>query len=71
MKYKMQKRLKNKLKKIKEKEKTVKKENKTNKQITITATYNSPCLHHRGIPYQVIAINDQQIGHTSLIPLSP
>ena len=39
-------------------------------QNTKTATtYNSPCLHHRC--YQAIALNDQQVGPTSLALLSP
>ena len=61
-----------------------KKQNKTNKQTnkqsnkptttkhTKTATtYSSLCLHHRWRCYQVIALNDQQVGPTSLALLSP
>ena len=60
------------------------KQNKTNKQKnkqshkptttkhTKTATrYSSPCLHHRWRCYQAIALNDQQVGPTSLALLSP
>ena len=61
------------------------KQNKTKKNKTIKATtttnnnkknknnnkYNSPCLHHRWKCYQAIALNDQQVGPTSLVLLSP
>ena len=65
----------------KKKKKTKQKKNKqTNKQSnkptttkhTKTATtYSSPCLHQRWRCYQAIALNDQQVGPTSLALLSP
>ena len=68
-------------KKKKKKKKIEKKQQKqTNKQSnkpttikhTKTAvTYSSPCLHHRWRCYQAIALNDQQVGPTSLALLSP
>ena len=52
------------------------KNNKQNKQKqqtkqTKTATTYSPCLHHRWRHYQAIALNNQQVGPTSLALLSP
>ena len=62
----------------KKKKKRQKKTKKTNiqtnqqQQNTKTATtYSSPCLHHRWKCYQAIALNDQQVGPTSLALLSP
>ena len=57
--------------------KTNKQTNKqSNKPITAkhtktATTYSSPCLHHRCRCYQEIALNDQQVGPTSLALLSP
>ena len=34
-------------------------------------TDNSPCLHHRWRWYQAIALNDQQVGPTSVALPSP
>ena len=53
-----------------------KQETKTDKETTTKQTktvtaYNSFCLHHRWRCYQEIALNDQQIGRTSLSLLSP
>ena len=60
-----------------------KKSNKRNKQTnkqsnkpttrkhTKTATTYSPCLHYRWRWYQAIALNDQQVGPTSIALLSP
>ena len=50
--------------------------NQTNKPTTTkhtkaATTYSSPCLHHRWRCYQPIALNDQQVGPTSLALLSP
>ena len=64
------------LKKVKRKKTNNKKKNTTNKktttkQIKTAASYNNPCLHHRCRCYQVIALNDQQVGPPSLTPLSP
>ena len=42
----------------------------TTKQAKITTTYNSSCLHHRWRCYQAIALNDQQVGPTSLALMS-
>ena len=42
----------------------------TTKQTKTATTYNSPCLHHRWRCYQAIALNDQQVGPTSLALLS-
>ena len=58
------------------KTKKQKKQKQTNKQTTTkqtktATTYNSPCLHHRWRCYQAIALNDQQVGPTSLALLSP
>ena len=47
------------------------KHTKTTKQTKTATTYNSPCLHHMWRCYQAIALNDQQIGPTSLALLSP
>ena len=59
-------------KKKKKKKRTHTKQKSKNKNKTKTAaTYNSPCLHHRWRCYQAIALNDQQIGPTSLALLSP
>ena len=54
-----------------EKKNTKKKKKTTTKQRKTGKTYNSPCLHHRWRCYQAIALNDQQIGLTSLALLSP
>ena len=71
---------------LRKKKQKNKKQNKNNKQTnnnkqsnkptttkhTKTATTNSsPCLHHRWRCYQAIALNDQQVGPTSLALLSP
>ena len=64
----------------KTKTKNKKKQKQTNKQSnkptttkhTKTATtYSSPCLHHRRRSYHAIALNDQQVGPTSLALLPP
>ena len=64
----------------KKQQQTNKKKQQTNKQSNkpITAkhtktgtTYSSPCLHHKWRCYQAIALNDQQVGPTSLALLSP
>ena len=39
---------------------------KTIKETKTATTYNSSCLHHRWRYYQVIALNDQHIGPTTL-----
>ena len=60
--------------KQKQKKKTIKKKKTkktTTKQTKRTLTYNSPCLHHSWRCYQAIALNDQQVGSTSLALLSP
>ena len=46
------------------------KENKqtTTKQTKTATTYSSPCSDHRWRCYQAIALNDQQVGPTSLAP---
>ena len=76
---------KNKKNKTKEKQKTKKQKKTTKKQQTnkesnkppttkhtkTATTYSSPCLHHRWRCYQAIALNDQQVGPTSLALLSP
>ena len=41
------------------------------KHTKTATTYSSPCLHHRWRCYQAIALNDQQVGPTSLALLSP
>ena len=62
--------------KQKNKKNPKKQETKTDKQ-TITkqtkavTAYNSFCLHYRWRCYQEIALNDQQVGRTSLSLLSP
>ena len=43
----------------------------TTKQTKTATTYNSPCLHHRWICYEAIALNDQQIGPASFALLPP
>ena len=43
----------------------------TAKHTKTATTYSSPCLHHRWRCYQAIALNDQQVGPTSLALLSP
>ena len=77
---KKQKKNKTKNKKKKQKKTTKKTNKQTNKQSnkptttkhTKTATaYSSPCLHHIWRCYQAIALNDQQVGSTSLALLSP
>ena len=42
----------------------------TTKQTKTATTDNSPCLHHKWKCYQAIALNDQQVGPTSLALLS-
>ena len=39
----------------------------TTKHTETTTTYSSPCLHHKWRCYQAIALNDQQVGSTSLM----
>ena len=69
--------LRKKTKKTQNKTKKTKQTNKqSNKPITAkhtktATTYSSPCLHHRWRCYQAIALNDQQVGPTSLALLSP
>ena len=55
------------------KKQTNKQSNKptTTKHTKTATTYSSPCLHHRWRCYQAIALNDQQVGPTSLALLSP
>ena len=57
----------------KTKKQTNKQSNKptTTKHTKTATTYSSPCLHHRWRCYQAIALNDQQVGPTSLALLSP
>ena len=57
----------------KNKTKTNKQSNKpiTAKHTKTATTYSSPCSHHRWRCYQAIALNDQQVGPTSLALLSP
>ena len=43
----------------------------TTKHTKTATTYSSLCLHHRWRCYQAIALNDQQLGPTSLALLSP
>ena len=47
-----------------------KKTTTTTKQTKTATAYNSPCLHRRWKCYQLIALNDQQIGPTSLALIS-
>ena len=63
----------NKTKKTKKQKQTNKQSNKptTTKHTKTATTYSSPCLHHRWRCYQTIALNDQQVGPTSLALLSP
>ena len=63
----------NKTKKQKTKNNNNKQTNKptTTKHTKTATTYSSPCLHHRWRYYQAIALNDQQVGPTSLALLSP
>ena len=60
-------------KKKQKKKQTNKQSNKppTRKHTKTATTYSSPCLHHRWRCYQAIALNDQQVGPTSLALLSP
>ena len=64
-------------KKKNNKKQTIKQTNKQSNEPTTTkhkktaTTYSSPCLHHRWRCYQAIALNDQQVGPTSLALLSP
>ena len=55
------------------KKQTNKQSNKptTTKHTKTATTYSSPCLHHRWRCYQAIALNDQQVGPTSLALLPP
>ena len=68
---------KKKKKKKKKKKQTNKQTNKqsnkptTAKHAKTATTYSSPCLHHRWRCYQAIALNDQQVGPTSLALLPP
>ena len=57
----------------KTKQKKPKQTNKptTTKHTKTATTYSSLCLHHRWRWYQAIALNDQQVGPTSLTLLSP
>ena len=48
-----------------------KKQQTTTKQTKTATAHNSPCLHHMWRCYQAIALNDQEIGSTSLALLSP
>ena len=58
--------------KTKKKQKTKKTNKQTTAKHTKTATtYSSLCLHHRWRCYQAIALNDQQVGPTSLALLPP
>ena len=59
--------------KTKQNKQTNKQSNKpiTAKHTKTATTYSSPCLHHRWRCYQAIALNDQQVGPTSLALLSP
>ena len=54
-----------------EKETHTKKTNNNKTKQKTKTTYSSSCLHHRWRCYQEIALNDQQIGPTSLALLSP
>ena len=47
--------------------KKIKQTNKITKQTKSVTTYNSPCLHRLWRCYQVIALNDQQVGLTSVM----
>ena len=71
----LQKKQKNKKKKQQQQtnKETNKQSNKprTTKHTKTATTYSSPCLHHRWRCYQAIALNDQQVGPTSLALLSP
>ena len=49
---------------------TMKNKNKRNKQKQQKHII-APCLHQRWRCFQTIALNDQQVGPTSLAPLSP
>ena len=56
---------------MKRKKQAIKKKKKTKKQTTTKETktetiYNSACLHNRWRCYHAIALNDQQVGPTSL-----
>ena len=64
---------KNKKKTKKTNQQTNKQSNKqtTTKHTKTATTYSIPCLHHRWRCYQAIALNDQQVGPTSLALLSP
>ena len=65
--------LRKKKKKKKKKRQTNKQSNKrtTTKHTKTATTYSSPCLHHIWRCYKAIALNDQQVGPTSLALLSP
>ena len=43
----------------------------TTKHKKTATAYSSPCLHYRWRCCQAIALNDQQVGPTSLALLSP
>ena len=64
---------KKKQKKLQTSKQTNKQSNKptTTKHTKTATTYSSPCLHHRWRRYQGIALNDQQVGPTSVALLSP
>ena len=51
----------------KQEKRKIKQTNKTTKQTKSVTTYNSPCLHRRWRRYQAIALNDQQVGLTSVM----
>ena len=55
----------------KKKNKQQKRKKKTNKQTKTATADNSPYLHYRWRCYQTIALNDHQVGPTSLALLSP
>ena len=59
------------LKKKKTRQKNTHTQKTTTKQGKKAATYNSPYLHHRWRCYHAIALNDQQVGPTSITLLSP
>ena len=56
-----------KIKKSKNNKKKIKQTKKITKQTKSVTTYNSPCLHRLWRCYQVIALNDQQVGLTSVM----
>ena len=62
---------KKKQKKNKQTNKQTNKPTTTPKHTKTATTYSSPCLRQRWRCYQAIALNDQQVGPTSLALLSP